>query len=113
MAVPLEALDEDALVRILKEPKNALTKQYTKLFDLEEVKITFEESALRAIAQKAIKRGTGARGLRAILEEIMTEVMFDLPSRDDITEVKITESCVLNGTTPLLEISPKRHKKEA
>ncbi|HEY9448316.1 MAG TPA: ATP-dependent Clp protease ATP-binding subunit ClpX [Gemmatimonadaceae bacterium] len=113
VTVALEALDEDSLVRILKEPKNALTKQYTKLFDLEEVKITFEESALRAIAQKAIKRGTGARGLRAILEEIMTEVMFDLPSRDDITEVKITESCVLNGTTPLLEISPKRHKKEA
>ena len=113
VTVALEALDEDALVRILKEPKNALTKQYTKLFDLEEVKITFEESALRAIAQKAIKRGTGARGLRAILEEIMTDVMFDLPSRDDITEVKITESCVVNGTTPLLEISPKRHKKEA
>ena len=113
VTVALEALDEDSLVRILKEPKNALTKQYTKLFDLEEVKITFEESALRAIAQKAIKRGTGARGLRAILEEIMTEVMFDLPSRDDITEVKITESCVVNGTTPLLEISPKRHKKEA
>jgi ATP-dependent Clp protease ATP-binding subunit ClpX len=113
VAVALEALDEDALVRILKEPRNALTKQYTKLFDLEEVKITFEESALRAIAQKAIRRGTGARGLRAILEEIMTDVMFDLPSRDDITEVKITESCVVNGTTPLLEISPKRHKKEA
>jgi ATP-dependent Clp protease ATP-binding subunit ClpX len=113
VTVALEALDEDSLVRILKEPKNALTKQYTKLFDLEEVKITFEESALRAIAQKAIKRGTGARGLRAILEEIMTDVMFDLPSRDDITEVKITESCVVNGTTPLLEISPKRHKKEA
>ncbi|HEU4584440.1 MAG TPA: ATP-dependent protease ATP-binding subunit ClpX, partial [Gemmatimonadaceae bacterium] len=113
VTVALEALDEEALVRILKEPRNALTKQYAKLFDLEEVKITFEESALRAIAQKAIKRGTGARGLRAILEEIMTDVMFDLPSRDDITEVKITESCVVNGTTPLLEISPKRHKKEA
>jgi ATP-dependent Clp protease ATP-binding subunit ClpX len=113
VTVALETLDEEALVRILKEPRNALTKQYTKLFDLEEVKITFEESALRAIAQKAIKRGTGARGLRAILEEIMTDVMFDLPSRDDITEVKITESCVVNGTTPLLEISPKRHKKEA
>ncbi len=113
VTVALETLDEDALVRILKEPRNALTKQYTKLFDLEEVKITFEESALRAIAQKAIRRGTGARGLRAILEEIMTDVMFDLPSRDDITEVKITESSVVNGTTPLLEISPKRHKKEA
>jgi len=113
VTVALDALDEDALVRILKEPKNALTKQYTKLFDLEEVKITFEESALRAVAQKAIKRGTGARGLRAILEEIMTDVMFDIPSRDDIVEVKITESCILNSTPPLLEISPKRQKKEA
>ncbi|HEX6964975.1 MAG TPA: ATP-dependent Clp protease ATP-binding subunit ClpX [Gemmatimonadaceae bacterium] len=113
VTVALDALDEDALVRILKEPKNALTKQYTKLFDLEEVKITFEESALRAVAQKAIKRGTGARGLRAILEEVMTDVMFDIPSRDDIVEVKITESCILNNTPPLLEISPKRQKKEA
>src|SRR5512140_24392 len=113
VTVSLEALDEESLVRILQEPKNALTKQYTKLFDLEEVKLTFETSALRAIAQKALKRGTGARGLRAILEELMTDVMFDLPSRDDITEVKITEACVLNGTPPLLEISPKRQKKEA
>ncbi|HKT07953.1 MAG TPA: ATP-dependent Clp protease ATP-binding subunit ClpX [Gemmatimonadaceae bacterium] len=113
VCVALEALDDEALVRILKEPKNALTKQYTKLFELEEVKITFDESALRAIAGKALKRGTGARGLRAILEEIMTDVMFDLPSRDDITEVKITESCVLNGTPPLLELSAKRQKKEA
>ncbi len=113
VCVALEALDETSLVRILKEPKNALTKQYAKLFELEDVKITFEESALRAVAQKALKRGTGARGLRAILEEMMTEVMFDLPSRDDIEEVKITESCVSNGTPPLLEIAPKRHKKEA
>ena len=113
VCVPLEALDEDALVRILKEPKNALTKQYQKLFELEEVKLTFEETALRAVAQKALKRGTGARGLRAILEELMTDVMFDLPSRDDIVEVKITEGCVMNGTPPLLEISPKRQKKEA
>jgi ATP-dependent Clp protease ATP-binding subunit ClpX len=113
VTVALEALDEDALVRILKEPKNALTKQYAKLFELEDTKLTFEESALRAIAQKALKRGTGARGLRAILEEIMTDVMFELPSRDDITEVKITEACVLNGTPPLVEISPKRQKKEA
>jgi ATP-dependent Clp protease ATP-binding subunit ClpX len=113
VAVPLEALDEEALMRILKEPKNALTKQYAKLFDLEEVKLTFEESALRAVAQKALKRGTGARGLRAILEELLTDVMFDLPSREDVTEVKITESSVAKGTPPLLEISPARRKKEA
>ena len=113
VTVALDALDEASLVRILKEPKNALTKQYTKLFGLEDVKITFEESALAAIAGKALKRGTGARGLRAILEETLLEVMFDLPSRDDVVEVKVTESCILNGAPPLLEISPIRQKKEA
>ncbi|HZI99628.1 MAG TPA: ATP-dependent Clp protease ATP-binding subunit ClpX, partial [Gemmatimonadaceae bacterium] len=113
VTVALEALDEKSLVRILKEPKNALTKQYTKLFGLEEVKITFDEGALTAIAQKALKRGTGARGLRAILEEVLMEVMFDLPSREDVVEVKVTESCITNGTQPLLEISPLRRKKEA
>jgi ATP-dependent Clp protease ATP-binding subunit ClpX len=113
VVVPLEALDEEALVRILKEPKNALTKQYHKLFELENVRITFEESALRAVAQKALKRGTGARGLRAILEEILLDVMFDLPSREDVVEVKVTEACVLNGAPPMLEITAKRQKKEA
>ncbi len=113
VCVPLEALDEDALVKILKEPKNALTKQYTKLFELEEVKISFEETALRAVASKALKRGTGARGLRAILEEILMDVMFELPSREDVVEVKVTEPCVTQGSPPLLEISPKRQKKEA
>ena len=113
VVVPLEALDEEALVKILKEPKNALTKQYHKLFELEDVKITFEESALRAIAQKALKRGTGARGLRAILEETLLEIMFDLPSREDVVEVKVTEACISNGAPPLLEIQPKRQKKEA
>jgi ATP-dependent Clp protease ATP-binding subunit ClpX len=113
VVVPLEALDETALVRILKEPKNALTKQYYKLFELEDVKITFDEGALKAIAQKALKRGTGARGLRAILEETLLEVMFDLPSRDDVVEVKVTEACILNGSPPMLEIATKRHKKEA
>jgi ATP-dependent Clp protease ATP-binding subunit ClpX len=113
VVVPLEALDEESLVRILKEPKNALTKQYQKLFELETVRITFEESALRAVAQKALKRGTGARGLRAILEEILMNVMFDLPSRDDVVEVRVTESCVVNGAPPMLELAPKRQKKEA
>ena len=113
VTVALDALDEKSLVRILKEPKNALTKQYAKLFGLEEVKITFEEGALAAIATKALKRGTGARGLRAILEEVLMDVMFDLPSREDVVEVKVTESCITNGTQPLLEISPVRRKKEA
>src|SRR5918999_1620716 len=113
VVVALESLDETALVRILKEPKNALTKQYAKLFELEEVKLTFEETALRAVAQKALKRGTGARGLRAILEEILTDVMFELPGRDDVVEVKVTEPSGVNKQAPLLEIAPKRHKKEA
>ncbi len=111
VTVALDALDEDSLVRILKEPKNALTKQYTKLFELEEVKLTFEDSALRAIAGKALKRGTGARGLRAILEEMLTDVMFDLPTREDVEEVKVTEPAV-HGAPPLLEISPARKKKK-
>jgi ATP-dependent Clp protease ATP-binding subunit ClpX len=113
VTVALQALDEDALVRILKEPKNALTKQYTKLFELENTKLAFDEAALRAVAQKALKRGTGARGLRAILEEMLTDVMFDLPSREDVTEVRVTEATVLNKQLPLLEISPKRQKREA
>jgi len=113
VTVALEGLDEEALVRILKEPKNALTKQYAKLFGLEDVKITFDEAALVAIATKALKRGTGARGLRAILEEVLMDVMFDLPGREDVVEVKVTESCITNGTQPLLEISPIRRKKEA
>jgi len=113
VCVPLDALDEGALVQILKEPKNALVKQYQRLFDLENVRISFEESALRAIAQKALRRGTGARGLRAILEETLLEIMFDLPGRDDIVEVKVTEASVTNGGSPLLEIAPTRQKKEA
>jgi ATP-dependent Clp protease ATP-binding subunit ClpX len=113
VAVALDALDEDALVKILREPKNALTKQYAKLFELEDVKLTFDETALRAISQKALKRGTGARGLRAIVEEILTDVMFELPTREDVEEVKVTEASVVTGRAPMLEISPARKKKEA
>jgi ATP-dependent Clp protease ATP-binding subunit ClpX len=113
VTVPLQSLDETALVQILKEPKNALTKQYHKLFELEDVTITFEELALKAIAKKAIERGTGARGLRAILEELLLDTMFDLPSRDDVIEVRVTEACILNKAQPLLELSGKRQKKEA
>ncbi len=113
VTVALDALDEESLTRILKEPKNALTKQYIRLFALDDVKITFEESALAAIARKALKRGTGARGLRAILEESLMEVMFDIPARDDVVEVRVTESCITNGTPPLLELSTARRKKEA
>src|SRR3989454_285260 len=109
----LDALDEDALMRILVEPKNALTKQYQKLFELEDVRLSIEKDALKAIAQKALKRGTGARGLRAILEEMMTDIMFDLPSRDDVREVAITAECVTDGRQPLLVTERVRQKKEA
>jgi ATP-dependent Clp protease ATP-binding subunit ClpX len=113
VVVPLDALDEEALVRILVEPKNALVKQYHKLFELEDVRLTLETETLHAIAQKAIKRGTGARGLRAILEEIMTEIMFDIPSREDVREVAITAECVTEGRSPLLVTERARQKKEA
>jgi len=113
VTVPLDALDEDALVRILVEPKNALTKQYQKLFELEDARLTIEKDAMREIARKALKRGTGARGLRAILEEMMTDIMFDLPSRDDIREVAITAECVTEGRPPLLVTERPRQKKEA
>ncbi len=113
VTVPLDALDEDALIRILTEPKNALAKQYQKLFDLEDVRLTLEKDALKAIAAKAMKRGTGARGLRAILEEMMTEIMFELPSRDDVREVAITAECVTSGRAPLLVTERPRQKKEA
>ncbi|MGH7645002.1 MAG: AAA family ATPase, partial [Gemmatimonadales bacterium] len=113
VAVPLDALDEEALIRILVEPKNALAKQYQKLFELEEVRLTIEQNALVAIARKAVKRGTGARGLRAILEEIMTDIMFDLPSRDDVREVAVTAESVTEGRPPLLVTERARQKKEA
>jgi ATP-dependent Clp protease ATP-binding subunit ClpX len=113
VTVSLEQLEEQALVRILLEPKNALTKQYKKLFDLEDVGVTFDPEALRAIAQRAIKRGTGARGLRSILEESMTEIMFDIPSRDDVREVIVTKECILEGRPPLLVTERTRAKKEA
>jgi ATP-dependent Clp protease ATP-binding subunit ClpX len=111
--VALEALDQDSLVRILIEPKNALTKQYKKLFDMESVGLTFEADALQAVAAKALKRGTGARGLRAILETMMTDLMFDLPSREDVREVVITADAVNEGKEPLIMTERPRTKREA
>ena len=105
--VGLENLDEDALVKILKEPKNSLTKQYTKLFELDGVKLTFEKDALKAIAHLAIERNTGARGLRSLIEEHMTQIMFDIPSRDDIREVRITKRCIEKGAAPTLKLKEK------
>jgi len=113
VAVALDALDADALMTILIEPKNALTKQYHKMFDLEGVGLTFEPEALRAVARLAIQRGAGARGLRAILEDVMTDVMFDLPSRNDVREVVITKECITERRPPLIVTERARVKKEA
>ncbi|WP_181349748.1 ATP-dependent protease ATP-binding subunit ClpX [Thalassobacillus sp. CUG 92003] len=100
----LEPLDEDALVEILTQPKNALVKQYEKLFQIDDVELEFEEGALREIAHKAIERKTGARGLRSIIEDIMLDVMYELPSRDDIEKCIITKDTVIaeNGRPKLV-----------
>ncbi len=102
VAATLEELDEHALVRILTEPRNALVKQYQKLFEMEEVLLKFTEGALASIALEAVSRKTGARGLRAIMEEIMLDVMYDLPSRDNIRECIISEEVVDRKKDPIL-----------
>ncbi len=102
IVVNLQPLDETALVKILTEPKNALIKQYQKLIGLDGVKLSFEPSAVSEIASTAIKLKTGARGLRTIIENIMTDVMYEIPSDNDISEVKITRDCVLGNSKPEL-----------
>ncbi|KGM45338.1 ATP-dependent protease ATP-binding subunit ClpX [Neobacillus niacini] len=98
----LEQLDEAALIEILTKPKNALVKQYQKMLEIDEVELEFEEGALSEIAKKAIERKTGARGLRSIIEGIMLDVMFDLPSRDDIQKCIITKETVIDNSVPKL-----------
>jgi len=98
----LEDLDEAALIEILAAPKNALVKQYQKLFDMEDVELTFADDALSAIARKAIARKTGARGLRSILEGILLDSMFDLPNYNTVEEVVINREVVEGGALPLL-----------
>jgi ATP-dependent Clp protease ATP-binding subunit ClpX len=100
----LEPLDEAALVRILTEPKNALVKQYQKLLEMDNVALEFEQEALDAIAKEAIKRNTGARGLRAIIESIMLDVMFEVPSREDIKSCNVTQDVVQNKISPELRV---------
>ncbi len=101
--VTLEQLDKEALIRVLVEPKNALVKQYQKLFEMDHVELVFEDDALDAIAEEALKRNTGARGLRAILENVMMDIMFDIPSRDDIVRVRITKDAILGTGSSILE----------
>ncbi len=98
----LEELDEDALMQILTEPKNAITKQYTRLFEMEGCELEFRDDALRAVALKAMERKTGARGLRSILEHVLLDTMYDLPSMDDVSKVVIDESVIAEDSKPLL-----------
>jgi ATP-dependent Clp protease ATP-binding subunit ClpX len=112
----VDSLDEDALVDILTKPKNALVKQYQKFFEFDGVELEFTEDSLRAIAEQAILRGTGARGLRAIMEEVLLNVMYELPSRRDVTRCLVDRDVVLTGVNPTLvpreRASTKRPKRE-
>jgi ATP-dependent Clp protease ATP-binding subunit ClpX len=112
VVVTLNSLDEEALIKILLEPKNSIVKQYTKLFEIDGVQLEFEEKALEAIAKKTIERETGARGLRAILEEVMLEVMYDIPSRKDVEKCIITEDTIKNSSEPTLVFGEKNTKKK-
>lgn len=100
--VPLNSLKREDLIRILKEPKNALTRQYKALLNFDDVELIFEEDALEAIADKAIKMEIGARGLRSVMETIMTEIMFEVPSDPTISQVVVTGDCVKNGISPMV-----------
>jgi ATP-dependent Clp protease ATP-binding subunit ClpX len=104
-------LDNEALVEILTEPKNALIKQYQKFFEFDGVQLDFTEDALEAVAEQTMLRGTGARGLRAILEEVLLNVMYDLPSREDVGKCVITREVVLEKVNPTLV--PRGKEKSA
>lgn len=106
----LEDLDVPALIKILTEPKNALVKQYQKLFDLEDVKLTFEDSSLTAISEKAIERKTGARGLRSIVENMLLDSMYEIPDMDNVSEVKVTADMVKKGEKPEYIMGEKKKK---
>jgi len=100
----LDPLDESALVKILKEPKNSLVKQFKKLFELDNVELEIDDDALIEVARKAIERKTGARGLRSILEETMMDVMYDIPSRDDVSAILINKDCIIKKSEPLIRV---------
>jgi ATP-dependent Clp protease ATP-binding subunit ClpX len=100
--VPLDPLDEDDLVAVLVEPKNALIRQYQRILEMDGVELVFTDEALRAIAKEAMARGTGARGLRTIIEEIMLDIMYEVPSRADVRRCLVTEDAVLRRGGPLL-----------
>ncbi|GAA1305819.1 ATP-dependent Clp protease ATP-binding subunit ClpX [Pseudonocardia xinjiangensis] len=108
------SLDKEALVKILTEPRNALVKQYHKLFEMDGVELEFTADALEAVADQAILRGTGARGLRAIMEEVLLPVMYDIPSRDDVAKVVVTEQTVRENVNPTIvpRVPPRRERRE-
>ncbi|HAZ23069.1 MAG TPA: ATP-dependent Clp protease ATP-binding subunit ClpX [Firmicutes bacterium] len=112
VVVSLDALDEEALVKILTEPRNALVKQYEKFLDLDGVELTFDPEALNAIAKRAMAHKTGARGLRAIIENIMMDLMYELPSRTDVRKCLITKEMVESKAQPVLTIETRKKKKE-
>ncbi len=107
----LEELDESALINILTEPKNALVKQYKKLFEYDDIELVIEDDALKSIAQKAIEQKTGARGLRSIIENVLMKVMFDVPSDDDVSKVIVTADSVTSDAEPIIEKSKKKSAK--
>ena len=109
----LEDLDETALVQILSEPKNAIVKQYQRLFEMEDVKLTIPEEALKAIARRAIERKTGARGLRSIMENILLDTMYDLPGMTGVEEVVISREVVEGDAKPLLIYSDREKQAPA
>lgn len=113
VVVTLDSLDEDALIRILKEPKNALIKQYEHFLGMDNVELVFEEGALKAIAQEAMKRSAGARGLRAIIESIMRDVMYDVPSREDVKKCIVTEEVVREHKPPMLVLVLEEKKTDS
>lgn len=104
VVVTLSSLGKDALIRILKEPKNALIKQYQRFMEMDGVELEFEDAALEAIAEEALKRNAGARGLRAIIESIMRNVMYDVPSRNDVRKCIVTEATVRQHAEPQMVI---------
>lgn len=112
VVVTLDALDEDALVRILTEPKSAIVKQYKKLFEYDGVELEFEEDGLREVARQAAEKGTGARGLRAILENVMVDVMYEIPSDDTIASVTITKDTITEGAEPEIVHGPSRRFRQ-
>jgi ATP-dependent Clp protease ATP-binding subunit ClpX len=107
----LDPLDADTLVEILQKPRNALLKQYQRLFDMEDVALTFQKEAIRAIAERSVERKTGARGLRAVVEETMLDIMFEIPSRSDIDEVVVTREAVLEGKPPIYVLKRREDQR--